>query len=418
MKTVLLLTALALAAVHVGTAAESTLPPRIDSVTLDQAMQLAEQHHPELAESWALLDAAQARRAQAGRWPNPEAVARMESAPVNGRTAASAEYVAGVSQSVPLGGRLSAARDVARLETDAAAARIELRKREVRGRVHGAFATALYFNAAQQTFSNNFASAQTLTRLTKARVEAGDAIREDLARAEMDEFQARVEAKAADAARRLAISELAAALGHAKIEIASVRGSLNDVLALPQIESAVAEIENSPLVLTAESDLAVQRARVRLAKAERIPDINFDLFYRRLQETRQDAFDAGVRIPLPLFTRTGARVRAASAEAASAEARAASARLTAQQQVNRAIADLNRAVESARIINTEVLPRAQLVLTNAEARYNLGDASLADVLQKRRDWNGTQTAYLQTLREVHDAWRALVLFVETDPRKK
>ncbi len=59
----------------------------------------------------------------------------------------------------------------------------------------------------------------------------------------------------------------------------------------------------------------------------------------------------------------------------SAEARAASARLSVQQQLNRALADLNGALESARVISREIMPRAGVVVTNAEARYKLGDAS-------------------------------------------
>jgi cobalt-zinc-cadmium efflux system outer membrane protein len=386
----------------------------ITKLTLEQAIELAEQNHPDLVEARALTEAAQARRAQAGKLPNPEAVARIESAPFNGRTADSAEYLAGVSQAVPVGGRLSASRAVARKELDAAEARVALRKRELHGRVHGAFATALYFDAVLATFSNNLSGARSLTAMTKARAEAGDALREDVARAEMDEFQARVETKAADAARQLALADLIAAIGKNAAAVHSVDGSLTNALALPAIERATADLGKTPGVALAEAEAAAQRARLQLAKAERIPDINFDLFYRRLQETRQDAFDVGVRVPIPLFTRS--RVREANAEAQAAEARASAARLNAQQQFNRALADLNRALDSARVISAEILPRAQLVLTNAEARYKLGDASLADVLQKRRDWNATQTSYLQSLREVHDAWRALKSSTTTDGR--
>ena len=383
---------------------------RIESLTLERAIELAEQHHPDLAEARATADAAQVRRAQAGRLPNPEAVARIESAPISGRTGDSAEYVAGVSQSIPVGGRLSASREVAKRELDAAEARTELRRREVRSRVHGAFATALYFDAALAAFSNNLAGAQVLTRMTKSRVMAGDALREDVARSEMDEFQARVEMKAADAARSLAMADLVTAIGNNAVTISALSGSLTNALALPAIERAAGELQKAPSVVAAEADASAQRARVQLAKAERIPDINFDLFYRRLQETRSDAFDAGIRVPLPLFTRS--RVREAGAEATAAEARATSARLSAQQQFNRAVSDLSRALESARVINAEILPRAQLVLSKAEERYKLGDASLADVLQKRRDWNAVQTRYLESLRDVHDAWRVLVLYRE------
>jgi outer membrane protein, heavy metal efflux system len=396
--------------IHFASAAESTA--RIEKLTLEQAIELAERNHPDLVEGRALAEAAQARRAQAGKLPNPEAVARMESAPLNGRTADSAEYVAGVSQAVPIGGRLSASREVAGKELDAAQARVELRRRELRARVHGAFATALYFDAVLAAFSNNLSGAQSLTTMTKARAEAGDALREDVARAEMDEYQARVEMKAADAARQLALADLVATIGRNAGTLNSVSGSLTNALALPAIERAAADLAKTPVVAVAQAEAAAQRARLQLVKAERIPDINFDLFYRRLQETRQDAFDVGVRVPIPLFSRS--RVREASAQVQAAEARAVSAHLSAEQEFNRAVAGLNRALESARVIQEEILPRAQLVLTSAEARYKLGDASLADLLQKRRDYNAVQTSFLEKLRDVHDAWRTLVIYAKTD----
>lgn len=378
---------------------------RVENLTLEQAFELAEHNHPDLAEARASAEAAQARRVQAGKLPNPEAVARVESAPFHGRAADSAEYVAGVSQAVPVGRRLSASREVGRKESELAEARVELRRLELRSRVHGAFATALYFDAVLATFSNNLNGARSLAAMTKARVDAGDALREDVAHAEMDEFQARAEFKAASAARQMAMADLAAVIGRSGAKIDSLRGTLTNALALPAIEKAAVELEQTPGVKLAEAKVAAQRARLRLARAERIPDINFDLFYRRLQETRQDAFDVGVRVPIPLFTHS--RIREASAETEAAEARAASVRVNAEQQMNRALSDLNRALESARIASAEILPRAQLVLANAETRYRLGDLSLADVLQKRRDWNAVQTSYLQSLREVHDAWRII-----------
>lgn len=378
-----------------------------ESLTLELAMEIAEQHHPDLFETRATLEAARARRAGAGRLPDPEAVARVESAPLRGRTGNSAEYVAGVSQSVPLGGRLGAAKEVADREQDAAAARVERTAREVRSRVHGAFATALYFDAARQGFSNNLSGARALTRITKARVEAGDTLRADLARAEMEEIQAGTEAKAAEAAWHLAISELAAAIGSSQAHIVSLQGSLDQVFALPRITQVLADSRTSPEVLVAEAEAAALRARVRLARAEKIPDVNFELFYRRLQETRQDAFDAGLRVPIPLFSRSGARVRETEFEATSAEARARSTRTSAQQALRRAVSELNRELDSAAVIKDEIIPRADLIAASAEVRYKTGDTSLTEVLQARRDLSAARTQYLQQLRAVHDSWRTL-----------
>ena len=389
---------------------------RIDNLTLERALELAEQNHPDFAEARANEQLANARRSQAGKLDNPEAVARIESAPLNGRTRSSAEYVAGVSQAIPLGGRLSASREVAQRELQVVEARTELRRRELHARVQGAFATALYFNAALAAFSNNLAGAEMVTRMTKTRLEAGDALSEELARAEVDELQTRSDTKIAEAAWRLAIRDLGSALGKRNAEIAALSGSLTNALALPHIEAVAFELTKSPAVSVAQSEAAAQRARVELVKAQRIPDVNFELFYRRLAETRQDAFDAGIRVPLSIFSRSGPRIREANAEAEAAEARLASTRLSQEQHFNRTLSELNGALESARLLNAEILPRARLVLTNAEVRYNAGDTSLADLLQKRRDWSATQMNYLQALREVHEAWRELRLHQGTGAR--
>jgi hypothetical protein len=59
---------------------------------------------------------------------------------------------------------------------------------------------------------------------------------------------------------------------------------------------------------------------VKLAKAERIPDVNLDLLYRRLEGSRENAFDVGVRIPIPLFD-SKRKIRQAEQELRGSEAR-------------------------------------------------------------------------------------------------
>src|SRR5687768_4960612 len=94
-------------------------PPSTNStLTLGDALALAERHHPDLAEARALLDAAEGRARQAGLFPNPEAIARIESAPLRGRTTGDAEYLAGVAQTIPLGPRLSKAKQAEQLERE------------------------------------------------------------------------------------------------------------------------------------------------------------------------------------------------------------------------------------------------------------------------------------------------------------
>ena len=47
---------------------------QVESLTLDQALEMAESLQPELAEAKAMVEAAEGRARQAGAFPNPEAI--------------------------------------------------------------------------------------------------------------------------------------------------------------------------------------------------------------------------------------------------------------------------------------------------------------------------------------------------------
>jgi outer membrane protein TolC len=68
---------------------------------------------------------------------------------------------------------------------------------------------------------------------------------------------------------------------------------------------------------------------------------------------------------------------------------------------------LTRAIASATLLREEILPRAERVLENAEARYASGDMSLAELLPIRRDWTRARLDYLEALNEVMQAWAGL-----------
>jgi outer membrane protein TolC len=51
------------------------------------------------------------------------------------------------------------------------------------------------------------------------------------------------------------------------------------------------------------------------------------------------------------------------------------------------------------------------VLKTAEARYAAGDISLAEVLPARRDWATVHLGYLESLRDVMQAWGEVSVYV-------
>ncbi len=379
-------------------------PKNVNSLTLKQAFKLGESHHPDLAAARERIQAAEARALQAGLLPNPELVARMESAPFRGRTTGQAEYVIGASQKISVSRRLSSARRVEELESQRLMARFEARRREVEKGIHGAFATALYTEEVTQMLSDLARRSEEIVSIAKARLATGDAVPGEVARGEMEEARSKLKLQQARFLREQAIEALSAAMGGPDFKIKSMEGNLEETLEVPALEALSARLEQNPLLLAAEADVAAQEARLKLAESERIPDVNLDFFYRRLEDSNQDAFDMGISIPLPIFNRNQGRLREAQAHLARSQARIRSTRKDLEFELRDSHLQMARALKTAQILREDVLPRAEVLRQLTSTQYQGGEISLLDSLLAEKDWLAARLEYLESLHDVLQAW--------------
>lgn len=393
----------------------SAPPPRPQEaarLSIERALDLADRHHPELAAWRARVEAAEGRAHQAGLFPNPSLIGRMESASLEGNTTGEAEFLAGVSQRIPVGGRLGAAGEAERREAERLARELDLRRLEIHSRVRGAFATALFAAEVARLNLETHELARRAVEIARVRQGGGDATADEVARVEMEEIRARLEVDKAQGLRNLAFVGLAFALGDAGLRVETVEGSLETALDLPSVESILSSLDGGVHAALARADIEAARARIDLARAERIPDVTIDLFYRRLEVSNRNAFDVGLVVPLPVFDRNQGRIREAEADRRAAEARARTTRDEAIRRVREAHAKLSEAIGHVRLVRDELLPKAAVVSRTAETRYGAGDLSLADILPIRREAAAVRLAYLEGLREVMEAWGELRLFLK------
>ena len=108
---------------------------QLESLTLDQALEMAERRQPQLAEARALVEAAAGRGQQAGAFPNPEAIVGAQQLPLESGASNQREYVVGVAQPIPLGGRLGKARAAEQLEREVRVRGLEVTRRRPGGTV-------------------------------------------------------------------------------------------------------------------------------------------------------------------------------------------------------------------------------------------------------------------------------------------
>jgi cobalt-zinc-cadmium efflux system outer membrane protein len=363
---------------------------------LEEALGLAEQH-ADLRELTLLAEAARGRSAQGGQWPNPEASLRFESAPFD--SPGDGDLLAGFSQRWPVGGRLGAASAVGAAEERRLQALHAAKRFERRTKVRAAFAVALHLTAAEAAYGELRSATVEGVRIAQALLAAGEGVTEDVARARLESLRAEVELDRLRAQKSVALAALSTEIGTPALVVERVTGDPSEILGVPALESLIQSIANHPESAAASADVAVQRAKIALAEAERIPDLNVDLLYRRIGATKDGGFDVGLGVAIPLFDRNQGRLREARAEEGAARAREAGTATRLAAEAREAHARLAAAVAVARRYERELVPASAEVLKGAEARYARGDISLAEVLPARRDHALVRLAWLDAIRE-------------------
>jgi outer membrane protein TolC len=94
-----------------------------------------------------------------------------------------------------------------------------------------------------------------------------------------------------------------------------------------------------------------------------------------------------------------------------AEARARLTRNELRQRLRESYAQLRAALANRQTWKMDILGKADIVRKAAEARYAAGDISLAEVLPVRRDWAAIQLGYLESLRDVMQAWAEVASYL-------
>ena len=155
-------------------------------------------------------------------------------------------------------------------------------------------------------------------------------------------------------------------------------------------------------VAAARAEVETALARVRFARAERIPDITAIGGAKRQYDGFRGVF-LGLSIPLPLFDRSAGAIEATEARVQSAEERLA---LTSRQVEN----DLSRAIESYRslrgrseLLGENLLEQDPDLLQIAQVAYDAGEMDLVQLLDAAEALWGARTAQA---RLKADLWTA------------
>lgn len=391
--------------------------PSGPALTLEQAITAAGGSAPAAQAAQAGIDAAQAGRSVAGLRPNPSVQTQVENVlgtgPYNGFD--QAETTVGLSVPIEMGGKRSARIAVADAQTSRAVLMAAITQADIRLQVTQLYVDAIATERRADTARDQLRIAQEAFNAARIRVQAGRASPIEEQRADV----ARVNAEAGvERSQRLADT---ARLNLGRRIGQPAAGTL-DVTALETLPAptygppAVASTGTLALA-AADADLAVADAGIRLARAQRVPDVTVGPGIRRLQANKDTAAVFSISIPIPLFNSGAAAVTQARAERNRVEAQRRVTALDVEQAISEAQTEAANAATTARAASGPALAAAQEAARIARIGYREGKFSQLELLDAERTLAETRVAAIDALAAYQNARAQLERLTAPAPQK-
>ena len=218
--------------------------------------------------------------------------------------------------------------------------------------------------------------ATRLSSLAQTLVDAGREPPLRLLRAQAQAAEAQAQFNIATAELSAAQRALAALWGGVQ-EIVDATGPWEFRRASDQINTAPTEALDYRLAV-AEHETA--EAALRLEKANAWVDVTVNAGFRRFENTGEQAWVAGVRIPIPIQNMNGGAIAAARADDRAAELQLNVTLIDTVRKLNDARAAFEAADARASALENEAVRQAEEALSLAQVGYEAGRFQLIDVL--------------------------------------
>ncbi|MBD9500804.1 TolC family protein [Pseudomonas sp. BGr12] len=371
-------------------------------IGIEDALQAAASGNPELAASGREIGIAQGLREQAGLLRNPTLSWDQEGTDSRNRTT-----TIGISQPLELGGKRGARVELAERGQDVAALSLQARRNQLRGEVIAAFYTSLRAQERERLAQQSVELAQRGVTAAEGRVRAGKAPPLEANRAQVQLAEVRLEQSRARRERADANQALAALMGLALPDFSGVRSdSVEPLPGLPSSNQLLDRLGDSAEMRLAQTRIDQGEAAVRLAKTQRIPDLDVSV-------GTQEAIDAGNRdriavigfsLPLPLFDRNQGNILAESRRADQARDLRNATELRLRQETQQALQQWSTAQGEVNAFRQTILPSAQTAVESATRGFEMGKFGFLEVLDAQRTLITARDQYLRALAQVSDAW--------------
>lgn len=377
-----------------------------EPLSQDQVVQLALENNPRIRAARQAWEAARARVWPARMLPDPELSFEYETLPEALRLNRFGERSIGVNQTLEFPARPYLRGRIAQQEAQVARLEYEAVRTEVAAEVEQVCAQVWAGQRRLGYAEENLRLAAEFRDRTRVRVEAGDASRAELLRAEVEAGRAEVEQAAAQQQLRQARAALNTLLNQ---DLSTPMKLSDHDLHYTPVEFDLQGLQQQ--ALARRPDLQSFRARLegaqaaqRLASYALLPDLNLGLASQKIRG-EGDYWKTGLSLSVPLWAwgKQRPEIAGARAEVARAQAEQVTLRNQVLLQVRQAHVEVETAQQQVRVYRDQMLPSAEEGYQFVRRRYDEGGASYLEVIDAGRTLAETRTTWVEVLLGYHEA---------------
>lgn len=354
------------------------------TLTLEAALALALEHHPQLKASDAQIDAAHAGIRTARAYPNPEFAA------LAGRqTYRVPDNVSGLvtsysfTQPLDIGPYRPARIDYATRGRESSEHAKRVTRLSVLSTVRRAFFHTLRRASEIKILDENLRLVEDFRKRTQVRVEVGEAGRLEGIRAESELVTARTAFNNARLQYVTALTQLRGAIGMPVDPDRVPAGTIDPPVTLPPLLEVRREVlERHPVLHFSRSEVRRADSRVNLEQAQVRPQPSLRAEIDRPPDT--PTYRIGIAIPLPFWNRREGPVAEAVAQLRQTQALSDARQLELLAAVDSAYGRYQLASQSLAAFEAGILQQAEESVKAAEVAYRLGERGILEVLDAQR----------------------------------
>jgi len=352
-----------------------------ESLTLARAIELASSRSPSIGAFGAETQAATHRNEVEALPPNLLLESEFENFAGTGQTSGgqALESTVRITRVFELGDKAALRRGVGAAELERIGADQRTRQLDLTAEVARRFVHVLSDQEMLTTAERATELAKQARDAARQRVTIGASSPAALGRAEIALARAEIEQEHAEHELATSRVKLAVLWGDSAPSFANVEGNLFELSAAETFDAYRARLDSSPDLARFASQLRTEDARVRLAQAQRRPDISVSAGVRRLETFDDQALVAGFSIPLGTRRRADSQERAARANRTVIESERDTRRLELHATLFELYQELLHARTEAQSLHEKVRPQAEAMLQTTSEGYRAGRFSLLEL---------------------------------------